>query len=116
MPSTTSQGLRLHHVGRRSELCPSISPLAPRRAVTGYSGRGPGTTTIRWNTGDSPWGQVFVSLDGGADSKVVITEGGGKGDVKVDWIYPDHDYEFRLYAGKGHTVLLATVTVIRKSD
>ena len=77
-------------------------------------GRGPGTTTIRWNSGEKSWGQVFVSLDGGADS-TMITEGGGKGDAVVDWIYPGHDYEFRLYAGKDHAVLLAKVTVTVKA-
>ncbi len=77
-------------------------------------GRGPGTTTIRWNSGDQSWGQVFVSLDGGADS-TMITEGGGNGDIVVNWIYPGHDYEFRLYAGKDHSVLLAKVTVTVKA-
>ena len=74
---------------------------------------GPGKTTISWSTGEEgSWGQVYVAVDGGPEKLLV---GGSEGAKEVSWIWPNKTYEFRLYAGKEHEVLLGSVKVERVS-
>lgn len=68
-----------------------------------------GTTTITWDTGDGSIGQVYVSVNGAAEKRFA---GGPKGSMEAPWIGKG-DHDFRLYAGKEHKTLLASVRVTR---
>jgi hypothetical protein len=67
-----------------------------------------GSTTIIWNTGSESAGQVWVSGNGGAE---VLFAQGTSGEKEADWIQPDSQYEFRLYSGLEHRVLLSRAKV-----
>jgi hypothetical protein len=67
-----------------------------------------GTTTIAWSTGRSEDGQVFVSENGQPEK---LFASGTTGSQDAPWIRAGASYEFRLYAGAGHTDRLAAVTV-----
>jgi hypothetical protein len=67
-----------------------------------------GTTTIAWNTGRSEDGQVYVSENGQPEK---LFASGTTGAQDAPWIRPGASYEFRLYAGAGHTERLAAVTI-----
>ncbi len=69
---------------------------------------GLGKTTIAWKTGDGATGQIYVSRDGGAEQ--LVTQG-ADGSDEINWIEAGAVYEFRLYAGLGHTQLMASTTV-----
>jgi hypothetical protein len=72
-----------------------------------------GNTTISWSTGDSSWGQIYVSIDGRPEQ--FFTEG-PTNDAEVPWIESGSTYEFRLYAGTEHSALLDTITVVRSDE
>jgi hypothetical protein len=74
------------------------------------AGDGFGTTRIAWESGRD-WGQVFISENGAADTKMFAEGARGAGDAA--WIKSGHTYEFRLYAGKDHSQLLDKVLVTR---
>ena len=68
-----------------------------------------GTTTVSWDTGDGSSGQVFLAVKGQPEKLF-----GGlapHGSQKADWIAKGGEYEFRLYADKETTKLLASVIV-----
>jgi hypothetical protein len=67
-----------------------------------------GTTTISWNTGSSETGQVFVSVNGAPETMFADRP---EGSLEATWIGAGV-YEFRLYAGKEHVKLLASVKVL----
>jgi hypothetical protein len=69
---------------------------------------GKGTTQISWNTGDGSPGQVYVARDGKPEQ---LFSQGAKGSQEAPWIRAGLAYEFRLYAGKEHAQLLASVAV-----
>jgi hypothetical protein len=69
-----------------------------------------GTTRVSWNTGDGSAGQVYVSRDGKPEQ---LFSQGPKGSEEAAWIQAGSTYEFRLYAGKEHARLLASVQVRR---
>lgn len=73
-------------------------------------GAGWGTTTVKWDTGDNSWGQVYVFVKG--RDEVLFIEG-PSGSKQAPWISIGPEYQFRLYEGKDHKVLLASVTVTR---
>jgi len=75
------------------------------------AGKSFGKTTITWNTGDGTVGQVYVS-EGGAPEKLFADER-PQGSQDAPWIGAGTPYEFRLYAGKEHKNLLASVKVTR---
>lgn len=75
------------------------------------AGKGPGKTTISWDSGDGSFVQIYISIDGGEDIKMFAQ--GAKGSSDADWIYPGRTYEFRLYQGKEHSKLLTKVAVNR---
>jgi hypothetical protein len=67
-------------------------------------------TVITWSTGDGSPGEVYVSTNGGAEKLFVANR--AKGSHEVPWIRKG-EYEFRLYAGKEHKTVLASVKVTR---
>lgn len=67
-----------------------------------------GTTTITYSTGSGSAGQVYVSVNGGAD--ILISQGAG-GTFAVPWIVPGNTYVFTLYAGTTHSTAEKSVTV-----
>jgi hypothetical protein len=67
-----------------------------------------GTTTIAWSTGRSEDGQVYVSENGQPEK---LFASGTTGSQEAPWIRAGASYEFRLYAGAGHTERLAAITV-----
>jgi hypothetical protein len=69
------------------------------------------STTLTWDTGDGSWGEVFLLVEGQQEKR--FSEG-PKGTLDVPWITAGAVYEFRLYAGKEHKQILATVKVSRK--
>ena len=75
------------------------------------AGRGPGSTTITWDTGDGSWGQIYIARDGGDEAKMLAQ--GARGSKEINWIKAKAAYEFRLYAGKDRQVLLGKVAVTR---
>jgi len=69
-----------------------------------------GTTTVTWDTGDGSIGEVYVSVNGAAEK--LFAGNRSKGSLEAAWIGKG-DHEFRLYAGKEHKTLLASVRVTR---
>jgi hypothetical protein len=69
-----------------------------------------GTTTITWDTGDGSIGEVYVSVNGAAEK--LFAGNRSKGSQEARWI-GTADHEFKLYAGKEHKTLLASVRVTR---
>jgi len=74
------------------------------------AGEGPGTTTVKWSTGDALAGQVYVLVDGSGET---LFAAAADGQMEAPWIQTDHVYEFRLFAGTEHTKLLAQTQVTR---
>ena len=69
------------------------SSLPPDREVT----------TIAWSTGDSSWGDVYLTVDGEPE---VMFAGGPAGTSESPAIAPGHTYVFRLYTvGESRTLL-----------
>jgi hypothetical protein len=88
-----------------------LTPGSPEITATPNpvaAGSGKGTTQISWNTGDGLPGQVYVSRDGKPEQ---VFSQGAKGSQEAPWIQAGTTYEFRLYAGKEHSQLLASVEV-----
>ena len=75
------------------------------------AGKGFGKTTVTWNTGDGSIGQVYVSVNG--EQEKIFADGRPQGSLDAPWIGAGATYEFRLYSGKDHKKLLASVKVIR---
>src|SRR5262249_20798608 len=71
-----------------------------------------GTTTLTWDTGAGNPGEGYVSPNGAPGQWF----GGprAKGSQEAPWIAKG-EYEFRLYAGKEHKTVLATVKVTRNA-
>ena len=69
-----------------------------------------GTTTITWDTGDGSVGEVYVSDNGKAEK--LFAGNRRNGALEAKWIGKG-EYEFRLYAGKEHKTILASVKVTR---
>ena len=73
-------------------------------------GNGAGTTTIRWSTGDSSTGEVYLSVDGTAER---LFAQGAQGSEEAPWIESGHTYEFHLYTDAKRSALAGTVSVTR---
>jgi hypothetical protein len=69
-----------------------------------------GKTTIIWDTGDGSIGEVYVSVNGAPDK--LFAGNRAKSSKEAAWIGKGQ-HEFKLYAGKAHEKLLASVTVTR---
>jgi hypothetical protein len=69
---------------------------------------GVGTTNISWATGDGGQGQVWVAVNGGAES---LFGQGATGSQDAPWITCGNSFRFRLYAGTSHSILLDEVIV-----
>jgi hypothetical protein len=67
-----------------------------------------GTTSVCWGVTNSV-GQVWVSMDGAAES---LFGQGFQACQSAPWIQVNHNYAFRLYAGTAHSQLLDSVTVV----
>jgi hypothetical protein len=78
---------------------PSLLSLAPGTL---------GSTTIDWGTLSNIDAQVWVSMDGAAETLFAHSP---QGPQSADWIQLGHVYAFTLYAGTGHAQALARVTV-----
>jgi len=65
------------------------------------------TTTISWDVGERPTGQVYVSKDDGPER---LFAEGPRNSQDANWIAKGK-FEFRLYAGTDHQDRLATVVV-----
>lgn len=94
-------------VGRSST--PSI--VATPNPVSSAHGRG--RTTIVWDTGNEPPGQVFVSEDGGPE--ILFAGSSRYGSQEAGWIGKGKSYEFRLYSAD-RTRRLATVIVKSRDE
>jgi len=77
-------------------------------------GQGFGTATIGWDTGDGAPGQVYVAV--GDSAEKLFADDQARGSLDAPWIGAGATYEFRLYAGKEHKNLLASVKVIRSEQ
>lgn len=73
------------------------------------AGSGPGTTKIKWTTGDGSDGKVFVSADGAQETEFAS---GPSGSSEFNSIQTGVTYEFRLY-NSDHTKQLDKITVTR---
>jgi len=67
-----------------------------------------GSSTISWSTATSALGQLYVSLNGQPEKLFVE---GSEGSAVANWVRPGSSYEFHLYAGRGHSQQLASVTI-----
>ncbi len=69
----------------------------------------PNSTNVRigWATGDQSVGEVYVSINGGAEK---LFARGRSGSQEAPWLVKGNAYVFRLYR-RGRTKLLASVTV-----
>lgn len=66
-----------------------------------------GTTTVAWDTGDGAPGELYAATDDGGEALVAT---GASGAQSVT-IAPGGATIYRLYAGTGHSAILAAVTV-----
>jgi hypothetical protein len=95
----------------------SPSPTASAASITASPNPVPagkksfGKTTVTWNTGDANAGQVYVAVNDGEEK--IFADGRPQGSQDAPWIGAGATYEFRLYSGKDHKKLLASVKVIR---
>jgi hypothetical protein len=67
-----------------------------------------GTSKICFSS-NIAYSQVYVSMDGAPDTLFAMER--ERGCALAPWIQIDHSYEFRIYAGQGHDVILDRVTV-----
>lgn len=74
------------------------------------SGPGLGTSTATWDTGDGSVGQVWVSMDYGAEALFAQSDAGT---ADAPWIQAGRLYRFTLYAGTAHATALGSVNVTR---
>jgi len=88
----------------RSSIDASPNPVPP--------GKGSGTTTISWQTGDGAVGEVYVVVPGGEEK---LFARGEKGSSEAPWIR-EGSTEFRLYEGTNHSIVLARVVVTRAAQ
>jgi hypothetical protein len=72
-----------------------------------------GTTTVAWTLGQSEFGEVYVSTDGGPER---LFASGSNGAQDAPWITSGSSYDFRLYRGTAHQERLATLAVTRGSS
>ncbi len=82
----------------------------PNPVPAGDPDRALGTTVISWNTGREAAGDLYVKVN---RSPEVHLAHAASGTLKIDWIQFDSTYEFRLYAGKKRSKLLAQLDVTR---
>jgi FkbM family methyltransferase len=75
------------------------------------AGAGSGATVVHWDTGDRSLGEVYVSVDHGEER---LFYSGVAGSRRAPWINTWSTYEFRLYAGRDRSSMLAAVTVTRR--
>jgi hypothetical protein len=72
-----------------------------------------GATTVTWDTGDGSIGEVYVTVNGAPEK--LFAGNRAKGSLEAAWIGKG-DHEFRLYAGKEHKTMLASVKVTRNKQ
>jgi len=73
------------------------------------AGKGSGSTTVSWDSGDNGEAKVYVSTDGSEESLFAAER---QGSAAAPWIQAGCSYEFRLYSSD-HTKLLDKITVTR---
>lgn len=67
-----------------------------------------GTSVVTWATHNQATAEIWVSVDGAAETLVARAPSGS---VTIPWIQSGHDYQFRLYAGTARSQLLDTARV-----
>jgi hypothetical protein len=82
----------------------------PNPVPAGDPDRALGTTVISWNTGREAAGDLYVKVNRSPEMHLAHA---ASGTLKIDWIQFDSTYEFRLYAGKKRSKLLAQLDVTR---
>jgi hypothetical protein len=100
--STTPSGDRPGSGGRAPSITANPNPVA--------AGGKFGKTTITWDTGNGSVGEVYVSVNGAAEKRFAGNR--AKGSLEAPWIGKG-EHVFRLYEGKEHKIVLASVTVTR---
>ena len=78
------------------------------RAIPNPVPAGADATTITWSVADGAVGQVYVSVNGGAETFVAEGLEGSRDGPRISG---GATYEFRLYLGTERAALLATTTV-----
>ncbi len=68
-----------------------------------------GSTTLAWTTGDTSQGEVWMATSG--QPEILFGGLAAHGSGPAPWISKGGTYEFRLYAGKEHATVLASVIV-----
>lgn len=92
---------------RGVELIAEPNPVPP--------GGGPGTTSVRWSTGNGRPARLEAIVDGRSS---VVTEG-TSGVIAIDWLPPrpaSQPTELRLYARDGTSIPLAALSISRDDD
>jgi len=85
--------------------------FAERNPVpAGHPDMGLGITIMSWNTRCQAAGDLYVEVN---RSPEIFLARAPSGQLKIDWIQFDSTYEFRLYAGKKRSKLLARLDVTR---
>jgi hypothetical protein len=67
------------------------------------------TTVISWSTSGASNAQVWLSVDGMAETLFAQSSAGSQ---SAPWIQPGYAYKFTLYDGTAHTVPLASTVVL----
>jgi hypothetical protein len=86
---------------------------SPNPVPIGGTGGLRGTTTISWSTGDGSEGQVYLAVRGQPEQ---LFAQGSRGSQEAPWISPSATFEFRLYAGTEHKVLLDSEKVVAQDE
>ena len=82
----------------------------PNPVPAGDPDRPLASTVISWNTGHEAEGDLYVKVNRSPEMHLAHAP---SGTLKVDWIQFDSTYQFRLYAGKKRSKLLARLDVAR---
>jgi hypothetical protein len=67
-----------------------------------------GSVTITWSTAGCGTAQVYVAMDGGAETLMAQSTSGND---TAPWIQANHYYDFKLYAETSHAYVLGTVRI-----
>jgi hypothetical protein len=73
-----------------------------------------GSTTIAWSTGDTSQGEVYLATS--KQPEILFGGLAPHGSQAAPWISKGGKYEFKLYAGKDHAKVLASVVVTTTSQ
>jgi len=95
-----------------TKVWPETGAVAASQTLLVLSPGQNGTTTLSWNSEGTATAQVYVSVDGGAES--LVAQAPGHPGLTISWIGPGENfriYTFRLYAHTDKSELLDSVMV-----